>query len=138
MNLFVPRRDRTSKQNFIFDEFSHIQFFRHRQEIPGVVFQLVLRQFGTLRNNFQQVVDIEIERDGFEATLASQRDSAADLQLQHRLAPLSLETFKHKSDFAFAIGQEILQTFKTRYRQRSLENTAFSGKNESVLDPFQS
>ena len=134
----MPRRNRKGQQNFILDEFNHIQLFRHRQEIPSVVFQLVLRQFGTLGNNFQQVVDIEIERNGFEATLASQRDDAADLRLQHRLASLPLETFKHKSNFAFAVGQEILQTFKTRYRQRSLENTAFSGKNESVLDSFQS
>jgi len=87
--FFVPRRDRQSQENFILHQLKYFQFACHRQEIPGVVFQLVLRHVGAFRNKFQQTVDIKIVRNGAQAALANQGENSRDFQMQHALAVCS-------------------------------------------------
>jgi len=84
--FFVPRRDRQSQENFILHQLRHIQFACHRQEIPGVIFQLVLRHVGAFRNKFQSVVDIKIVGNGAQAALASQGENPRDFHVQQELS----------------------------------------------------
>jgi len=136
--FFVPRRDWQGQEDFILHKFSHIQFACQRQEIPGVVFQFVLRHVGTFRNNFQQVVDIKFKRDCLQAALAGQRNRSANSQMQHQLAAFALETLKPEADAPRHFGQQIMQAFQAGNRQLSFESTTFPGKHESVRNPFQS
>ncbi len=130
--FFVPRRDWQSQENFILHQLNHIQFACHRQEIPGVVFQLILRQVGTFRNKFQQAVDIELMRNGVQAALTGQRDNSRNLQMQHVLSARPLRPLQMEAYLSLHLGQQIMQTLKNRDRQRSVKNTAFSSKNKSV------
>lgn len=136
--FFVPRRDREGQEDFVLHQFGHIQFARQRQEIPGIVFQFVLRHVGAFRNEFQQAVDIKIERNGFQAALASQRNLPANFQFQQQLPAFALETAKLEADLSRHFGQQVMQAFEAGNCQRSFQNTAFPGEHESVRNPFQS
>jgi hypothetical protein len=136
--FFVPWGNWQGEEDFILNQLDHIQFSLHRQEIPGVVFQLVLRQIGTFGNKFQQVVDIKIARHRFQAALAGKRDNPRNLQVQHGFTALTLEAPKAERYLSSHFGQQIMQAFKLGNSQRSLENTAISGECESVRNPFQS
>ncbi len=134
----VPGRDRQGQENFVLHQLGHIQFACHRQEITGVVFQLFLRQFGICGDQLQQAVDIELKMDRFQATLTGQRDDPAHFQTQQGLPAFALEPFDPERDLSGPYRQHILQTFKAGNRQRSLQNTAFSSKRETIRNPFQS
>jgi hypothetical protein len=136
--FFVPRRDWKCQENFILHQLGHIQFARHRQEIPGVVLQLVLRHIGTFRNHFQQTVDIKFKRNDFQTTLTSQRKKPRHLQLQKKLSSPTLETLNLKTYIPRHINQQIMQAFQTRDSEGSIQNPPFPGKHESIRYSFQS
>jgi len=136
--FFVPRGHRQTEQDFILNQLKHIQFTHHRQEIPGVVFQLVLRQIGTFGNKFQPVIDLKIERNGLQATLASQGNSPRNLHFQHWFATRTFEPTETEMHFSRHLDHQIVQPLKRRQRQHSFKNAPLAGKNESVCNLFQS
>ncbi len=136
--FFVPRRDRNSQENLILHQLGHVQFARHRQEITGVVFQLFLRQFLAFGNQFQMTIDIEIETDSFQATLAGQRERPVNFQMQHGLSALTLVPFDPESELSGNFRQQIMQAFQAGNGQCSFQNTTIPGKRETVRNLFQS
>ena len=109
---FMPWRNWQDQENLVLHQFGHIQFARHRQEIARVVFQLVLRHLGTLLEQLQKIVDIETERNGFQATLTGQRERSRNLHLQHRLAPLARHSPDPEAHLAGNFGQQVMQAIK--------------------------
>jgi len=134
----MPRCHRQTEEDFILNQLDHIQFAYHRQKIPGIVFQFILRQLGTLRNQFQKTVDIKITRHGFQATLAGKREDSRHHQMQHGFSAITLKTRQTESNLSPYLCQQIMQATKILDNQRSLENTTISGKSKSVRNPFQS
>ena len=134
----MPRRHWQAEEDFILNQLDHIQFAYHRQKIPGIVFQFILRQLGTLRNQFQKTVDVKITRHGFQATLTGKREHSRHLQMQHGFSAITLKTCQTERNLSLYLRQQIMQAIKIRDSQSSLENTAISGKSKSVRNPFQS
>jgi hypothetical protein len=133
----MPGRNGQSEKDFVLHQLGHQQLARHRQKIPGVVFQLVLGHLRTSRNEFQAAVDVHNERDRFEATLAGKRERPGDLERQHWFATIALVSLEPENQFPRYFRKQILQAFKAGYRQRSFENAGITGKRETVRNPFQ-
>lgn len=128
----MPRCHRQGQEDFVLHQLGHIQFANHRQKIPGIVFQLVLRQVGTFRNEFQQVVDIKIEGYGFQAALADQRQDTAHRQVKQAFTALTVETLKAVLHLSVKLGQQVMQALQVANGECSLENTAIPSECESV------
>ena len=136
--FFVPRRDRNSQENLILHQLGHIQFARHRQEIPSVVFQLVLRQFVAFGNQFQNAIDVEFEMNGIQAALARQREYSVNFHMQHGLTAFSLVALEPVSNLTGNLRQQIMQALQVNDSQRSFQNTTVTGKRETIRNLFQS
>lgn len=135
--FFVPRRHREGQENLILHQLGHVQFLRHGQEIPGIVFQLILRQVGTFGNQFQQAIDIQFKRHGIEATLAGEGDNPGNTYLQQRLTSPTFATLDAEGNLTLNNRQQIMQAFEPRDRQAPFENLTVSGKYKGVRNPFQ-
>ena len=134
---FMPWRDGQREENFVLHQLRHIQIASHRQKIPGVVFQLLLRQFSPFRNEFQEAVDVQVENDRFQAALASQRQRAGYFDLQQRLPALPFPPLQPESKLSDHVRQLVMQALEAVDRQSPLENTTVAGKREAVRNPFQ-
>ncbi len=110
--FFVPWRDWQGQENFILHQLHYIQFTLYRQEIPGVVFQFVLRHVGALRNQLQQTIDIKIKRNGFQATLAGQGQNPGHFQMQQRFPAYTSRSLKAKSNLSRYFSQQVVQPLK--------------------------
>jgi hypothetical protein len=122
---FMPWRNRHDQEDFVLHQLGHIQSARHRQEIARVVFQLVLRHLGVLCKKFQKIVDMEIEGNGFQATLTGQRERSRNRHVQQRLAALSRQPPDVEAHLSSNLRQQVMQAIKARKFQRSFKDAAF-------------
>lgn len=101
---FMPWRNRQSQKDFVLHQFGYIQFARHRQEITRVVFHLVLRHLNTFRKQFQENIDIKLERNGFKTALTGQQERSRNLKMQQRLSPFPGQSADAEAHFSSRLG----------------------------------
>lgn len=134
----MPRRDRKRQKDFILHQLGHIQFACHRQEIPCIVLQIVLRQFAAFGNQLQNAIDVEFETNGTQATLTGQRKSPVCFNMQHGLSALSPVPLEPKINLSGNLRQQIMQALQVDNSQRSFQNASITGKRETIRNLFQS